>query len=105
MSGLGVSAGGALREATFLRFKLSRKADFKRASRAEVLILSAMIAVFVQKLSFHDRLLKLIPGNTKGRGSSVVERIIGNDEVGSSILPRGTTQNLHFSYIIGARGD
>ena len=26
-----------------------------------------------------------------GRGSSVVERIIGNDEVGSSILPRGTS--------------
>ena len=26
----------------------------------------------------------------KSRGSSVVERIIGNDEVGSSILPRGT---------------
>lgn len=25
------------------------------------------------------------------RGSSVVERIIGNDEVGSSILPRGTS--------------
>ena len=24
------------------------------------------------------------------RGSSVVERVIGNDEVGSSILPRGT---------------
>ncbi len=27
----------------------------------------------------------------KSRGSSVVERIIGNDEVGSSILPRGTS--------------
>ena len=50
-----------------------------------------MIAVFVQKRSFHLVMLKLIPGNTKGRGSSVVERIIGNDEVGSSILPRGTT--------------
>ena len=50
-----------------------------------------MIAVFVQKPSFHLFLLKLIPGNTKGRGSSVVERIIGNDEAGSSILPRGTS--------------
>lgn len=50
-----------------------------------------MIAVFVQKPSFHLYVLKLIPGNTKGRGSSVVERIIGNDEVGSSILPRGTS--------------
>ena len=28
---------------------------------------------------------------SKCRGSSVVERIIGNDEVGSSILPRGTS--------------
>ena len=27
------------------------------------------------------------------RGSSVVERIIGNDEVGSSILPRGTSSS------------
>lgn len=52
-----------------------------------------MIAVFVQKPSFHLHLHKLIPGNTKGRGSSVVERIIGNDEAGSSILPRGTTPN------------
>ena len=50
-----------------------------------------MIAVIVQKRSFHLLMLKLIPGNTKGRGSSVVERIIGNDEVGSSILPRGTS--------------
>ncbi len=52
-----------------------------------------MIAVFVQKRSFHMRGHKLIPGHTKGRGSSVVERIIGNDEVGSSILPRGTIPN------------
>lgn len=29
----------------------------------------------------------------ESRGSSVVERIIGNDEVGSSILPRGTSAN------------
>ncbi len=50
-----------------------------------------MITVFVQKRSFHLFLHKLIPGIHKGRGSSVVERIIGNDEVGSSILPRGTT--------------
>ena len=38
-----------------------------------------------------------MPNNVKSlksRGSSVVERIIGNDEVGSSILPRGTS----FSY-------
>lgn len=55
-----------------------------------------MITVFVQKPSFHLFLLKLIPGNTKGRGSSVVERIIGNDEVGSSILPRGTSFILHY---------
>ena len=84
------SSDFALREAAFRRFRLSLKADFRRASRSGVLVLSAMIAVFVQKPSFHLFLLKLIPGNTKGRGSSVVERIIGNDEVGSSILPRGT---------------
>ena len=30
----------------------------------------------------------------QSRGSSVVERIIGNDEVGSSILPRGTSSLL-----------
>ena len=29
------------------------------------------------------------------RGSSVVERIIGNDEVGSSILPRGTSFQIY----------
>ena len=79
-----------LREAAFRRRKLSRNAAFNRAARSGVLVLSAMIAVRVQKPSFHMRQHKLIPGNTKGRGSSVVERIIGNDEVGSSILPRGT---------------
>ena len=73
------------------RLRLSLKADLRRASRSGVLVLSVMNAVFVQKPSFHLFLLKLIPANTKGRGSSVVERIIGNDEVGSSILPRGTS--------------
>ena len=34
------------------------------------------------------------------RGSSVVERIIGNDEVGSSILPRGTRYLFH---IVGSQ--
>lgn len=50
-----------------------------------------MITVFVEKRSFHLCEHKLIPTDHKGRGSSVVERIIGNDEVGSSILPRGTS--------------
>ena len=45
----------------------------------------------LQKRSFHSFVHKLIPAHSKGRGSSVVERIIGNDEVGSSILPRGTS--------------
>ena len=31
-----------------------------------------------------------VPNPRSSRGSSGVERIIGNDEVGSSILPRGT---------------
>lgn len=57
-----------------------------------------MNAVRVQKPSFHIDQHKLIPGNTKGRGSSVVERIIGNDEVGSSILPRGTTTTYRKYY-------
>lgn len=50
-----------------------------------------MIAADFHKRSFQVAQLKLIPPNRKGRGSSVVERIIGNDEVGSSILPRGTS--------------
>lgn len=53
-----------------------------------------MIAADFHKRSFQDAQLKLIPPNRKGRGSSVVERIIGNDEVGSSILPRGTSFSL-----------
>ena len=60
-----------------------------------------MIAVFVQKRSFQGFKLKLIPGFTKGRGSSVVERIIGNDEVGSSILPRGTSQTPIYHICVG----
>lgn len=80
----------ALREAALRRLRLSLKAAFILASRSEDRILSVMIAVFVQKQSFQPSLLTLIPGLHKGRGSSVVERIIGNDEVGSSILPRGT---------------
>ena len=88
-----VGAGGVslLRAAALRRFRLARRAAFIRASRSSVLILSAMIAVFIQKRSFHLSQHKLIPGDHTGRGSSVVERIIGNDEVGSSILPRGTS--------------
>ena len=37
-------------------------------------------------------------GRIISRGSSVVERIIGNDEVGSSILPRGTSLNPKSSF-------
>ena len=70
-----------------------------RASLSAERILSVMIAVFVQKWSFQPRLLTLIPALHKGRGSSVVERIIGNDEVGSSILPRGTSFHRSFVWI------
>ncbi len=36
------------------------------------------------------------PSKTTSRSSSVVERIIGNDEVGSSTLPCGTIRSLNF---------